>query len=314
MKFRVELRKIQELFIFTEKEKRGIIVLLCLIFLLIVIDILLPLVNRESKYDFTAEKEMDLYFASRKLDQPQEIRNTPVFNPNEVDSIKLAGMGVPTRVAKNWCRYLEKGGIFKRKEDLKKIYGMTPELYNRLERFMSIKEFKGEGNNVKIEKIREVENGFTKGGQNENSHFVTGREMPQKKEIIPVNLNEADSAQLENLPGIGPVLAPRIIKFRKILGGYYSVEQLREIYGMRPENFSVVSPFLFVKEEGYQKFNINFSTLSELGHHPYIGYRTARRILDLRDKQGKFTGVIELSCLMGEDSLKKIAPYLVFGP
>lgn len=311
MKFRVELRKIQELFIFTEKEKRGIIVLLCLIFLLIIIDILLPLINGESKYDFTAwEKEMDQYFAS---DQPQEIRNTPFFNPSEVDSIKLARMGVPTRVAKNWCRYLEKGGIFKRKEDLKKIYGMTPELYNRLERFISIKEFKDEGNKV-VEKIREVENGFTKGGQNENFYFVTGREIPQKKEIIPVNLNEADSAQLENLPGIGPVLAPRIIKFRKILGGYYSVEQLREIYGMRPENFLVVSPFLFVKEEGYQKFNINFSTLSELGRHPYIGYRTARRILDLRDKQGKFTGVMELSCLMGEDSLKKIAPYLVFGP
>lgn len=87
MKFPVELRKMRELIIFTEKEKRGIVVLLCLIFLMIVTDIvLLPIINRESKYDFSAwENEIDAYLASQKSVQPQEGWNIPFFNPNEVD-------------------------------------------------------------------------------------------------------------------------------------------------------------------------------------------------------------------------------------
>lgn len=301
MKFPVELRKMRELFIFTEREKRGIILLLCLIFLLSAIDVLLPLFFREKKYDFTRwESEIDLYFASQDTIQSKGSRIIEDFNPNEVDSVKLVRMGVSARVARNWCRYLEAGGKFKRKEDLKKIYGMSAELYNRLERYIRIP----------LEKSRIVKTALS---NNPVPVSQAERKFSGKKIYEPVNLNEADSSQLENLPGIGPVLAPRIIRFRKILGGFYSVAQLKEVYGMRPEHYSTVSPYLFVKDGDCQKFNINFSTLQELGHHPYIGYRTGSRILDLRDKRGKFTSPGDLSCLMGEDSLKKLAPYLTFG-
>jgi DNA uptake protein ComE-like DNA-binding protein len=304
MKFPVELRRVRELFIFTEKEKRGIIILLCLIFLLTAADFLLPSIFGENRYDFTRwENEIDEYFASRDSIEPVDTMIILNFDPNEVDSVKLISKGVSARVARNWCKYLEAGGRFKRKEDLRKIYGMTSGLYNRLETNIRIPSEQG----------RIIKSTF---GDNKASGSLLPAEkkISGKKTYEPVNLNEADSARLENLPGIGPVLAPRIIRFRKILGGFYSVAQLKEVYGMRPENYSMVSPYLFVKEGDCQKFNINFSTLSELGHHPYIGYRTARKILDLRDKRGKFMAAGELTCLMGGDSLKKVIPYLTFGP
>ena len=52
-----------------------------------------------------------------------------------------------------------------------------------------------------------------------------------------IELNLADSALLETLPGIGPAFAGRIIRYRRILGGFRSPGQLREVYGMTEERY-----------------------------------------------------------------------------
>lgn len=300
----MKLKNLHEFFIFTGKEKRGILILLCLITLLIATDLLLPFLYRGSKFDFAPwKKEIDGYLASKDTVNYPNVKIAVSFNPNETDSGKLVKMGVPPRVAGNWGRYLKKGGRFKRKEELKKIYGMTPELYEELKLCVTFAP----------EQIKARKPAGRTDSVGRNISFA-GRKNFQKKIYTPVNLNEADSAALENLPGIGPVLASRIIRYREILGGFYSIEQMHEVYGLRPENYLSVSPYLFVGQDGYRKFNVNFSTLSELGRHPYIGYHTARKILNLRDRKGKLIAAGELSGLMGNDSLKKVIPYLVFGP
>jgi DNA uptake protein ComE-like DNA-binding protein len=310
MRSSVKLGKLREFFIFTEKEKRGIMILLCLIFFLIFVDILLPLIYHQKNYDFTQwQEEIDGYLTVQDSGKQKTRNINKYFNPNEVDSAKLINQGVSLRISRNWCRYLAKGGRFKKKEEVNKIFGMTPELYQRLEKYMIIPDEKKGLNN-------EENKAFKKGIsalKAEKTSLITAVKV-HKKKIEPINLNEADSAALENLPGIGPVLASRIIRFRKILGGFYSIDQLNEVYGLRYGNYSSVAPWLYVRQEGYRKFNLNFSTLAELGHHPYIGFRTAHKILELRERKGKFAKADELSILMRDDSLKRLAPYLEFGP
>ncbi len=300
----MKFKRVNEFFVFTNREKKGIIILLCLILLLITADVLLPLFYPTKKYDFTKwEKQIDEYLAlQEKVSQPvlNEMIN---IDPNQTDSEHLVQIGVPGKVAGNWEKYLKKGGRFRNKEDIQKIYGMTPELFNGIKMFIAISSDPG--------RIKRVSSTPDSGGK---VNFLAERKILGERIYIPVDLNEADSARLENLPGIGPILASRIVRFRKILGGFHSLDQIHEVYGLRPENYLAASPYLFVEKEGYTKFNINFSTLAELGHHPYIGFRTAHRILDLRDRKGKFTAADELLSVMGEDSLRKLVPYLVFGP
>ena len=130
---------------------------------------------------------------------------------------------------------------------------------------------------------------------------------------MKVDINLGDSTQLEALPGIGPSLASRIIKYRKLLGGFYQVDQLKEIYGMNEEWWTKISPWLFLGNVNLNKLELNYLSLVELGRHPYIGFRTARKIIKLRDITGKFKSTDELAVIISIDSLQRLLPYLSAG-
>ena len=72
-----------------------------------------------------------------------------------------------------------------------------------------------------------------------------------------VNLNRADSALLESLPRIGPVLAARICKFREALGGFYTVDQLREVWGLEDETATEIIPWFHVGTGVYRHICID---------------------------------------------------------
>ena len=118
---------------------------------------------------------------------------------------------------------------------------------------------------------------------------------------------------LEALPGIGPVLASRIVRYRRLLGGFYEVGQLKDIYGMNEELWLKASPFLAADTAGLKRLEINFLPLTELGRHPYIGFRTAKKLVSRRDAAGKFRNEEELRPFFSSDSLRRLLPYIRFG-
>ncbi len=118
---------------------------------------------------------------------------------------------------------------------------------------------------------------------------------PRKKEIEPkaqlprrprslwpkpasLNLNKVDSAQLEGLPRLGPVLAARICKFRESLGGYHSTDQLKEIWGLQPEVAEEVIPWFHLGDGVFRFLCADTASWSNLRAHPYIGTEGARAI------------------------------------
>jgi competence protein ComEA len=307
----MKIRWIRELFSFSRKERTGIVILLLIIFILIIVGKLIPYFIHSDKPNFSKwEAEVDAYLAQteKKNDVAAEFHPV-VFNPNEVDSVTLINIGIPPKVVVNWMRYLDKGGRFTDNEGVKKIFGMTPELFEKLDSFMLVPR-------VKLP-VATTEDHVNRTKPQDRHNRDTFIQRPflikrEKKDAKVLELNSTDSLRLLEIPGIGPVFASRIIRYRNLLGGYYSVGQLREVYGMRDENFVAVSQYFTADSSKIKTFNINFSTIQEIGRHPYFGFRTARKILKLRDKMGKFSSPDDLSPVIAGDSLKRLIPYIKF--
>jgi competence protein ComEA len=305
----MKFRWMHELFNFSRKERTGIISLLCIIFLLIIIGKLIPVFFHSDNPDISEwEAEVNSYLAKKEIKNSIVAAVHPVvFNPNKVDSLSLADMGLPSRVVVNWVRYLEKGGRFRNKEEVKKIFGMTPGLLVQLDSFMVFNKVTDTG----VKDTADVSRIKSNIGILHDTILRQNNSKAEKERILQ-ELNSTDSLHLLEISGIGPVFASRIIRYRNLLGGYYAVSQLKEVYGMREENLAAVSQYLTVDKSKLKTIVINFSTVKELGRHPYIGYKTARNILRLKDKIGKFSSPDDLSSVVSSDSLTRLIPYLKF--
>ena len=65
----------------------------------------------------------------------------------------------------------------------------------------------------------------------------------------PLNLNTATQAELELLPGIGPVLAQAILDYRDSFGGFSAKEQLKEVSGIGEKRYAAVEALITVEVE-----------------------------------------------------------------
>ena len=306
----MKIRWIRELFSFSRTERAGIISLLLIIFILIVVGKLMPYFIPSDKPDFSKwEAEVNSYLANTNNKLPENrVLHLVEFNPNEIDSDRLINMGLPAKVVSNWVKYIRKGGKFRDKEGVKKVFGMTAELFEQLDSFMIIPS--GYINELKAD--RKVPKVIVPTRLIRDTIFRQTFPKRAKVRTVVQELNSTDSLHLLEIPGIGPVFASRIIRYRNLLGGFYEVGQLREVYGMREENFMVVSPYFIADHSILKTLNINFSNIQELGRHPYIGFRTARKIIKLRDRMGKYSSPNDLVSVVAADSLKRLIPYIKF--
>ncbi len=129
-----------------------------------------------------------------------------------------------------------------------------------------------------------------------------------------VELNTADSLTLKKVPGIGSAFSRRIIRYRELLGGFHSIFQLSEVYGIDAERFESLKSWFIVETAHIRQLSVNTLPTDSLSKHPYISYRQARAMHDLRTRKGKLTGWDNLSLLeeFTEEDRKRIEPYLSF--
>ena len=139
--------------------------------------------------------------------------------------------------------------------------------------------------------------------------------IPPKKlkagEVI--DLNEADTMQLKMIPNIGSGYANRIIKYRNLLGGYNRLEQLKEVWGMDEYLYEKIIPYMVLKIRN-GKMRINEASFHELNKHPYIDYKQAKIIIDIRERKGPIESIERLALLeeFSEKDLQRLSPYLSF--
>jgi competence ComEA-like helix-hairpin-helix protein len=133
---------------------------------------------------------------------------------------------------------------------------------------------------------------------------------PEKKSLN-VNVNSADTMALIALPGIGSKLALRILNFRDKLGGFYSVDQIKETYGLADSTFQKIKIYLIVDGQ-VEKINLNTVTKDQLKIHPYIKWNLANAIVEYRNQHGNYKSIEDLKniSMLDENTFNKIAHYL----
>ncbi len=132
-----------------------------------------------------------------------------------------------------------------------------------------------------------------------------------KTQVHPIDINRADSAQLLPLPGIGPVFAGRIIKYRDLLGGFVSLDQLEEVYGMPAETIQRIRNQMYIDSSVIHKICIDSATFGELLRHPYLEYEEVKALVEYREFKGDIISSDELRInqILPDSTLSKIDGY-----
>jgi len=252
---------IKEYFNFSSSAKRGIWILIVLIFLIFLVPFLFHLtyIDHSNIPDTLFIKDLDNAFNEIKnQDTIISFHHLNSFDPNIISKEQWIKLGVSEKTAINIVKYVQRGGKFHRKEDLLKIYGFDTTLYKHI--FASI-IIKKESSLIQYKPL--------------------GKKLIIKKPFI-IELNSADSLTLEKLPGIGKIMSHRIIKYRNLIGGFYKPEQLLEVYGLNNEIFNSIKNKVWTDSGNIKKIDINLVTQLQMQRHPYIGKYKASVILKYR--------------------------------
>ena len=299
---------IKDYFTFSKKEGAAAIILLVIIGVFIALPYLIkpkiktPVVDIKLQEEITkqqsGQKNYDSNLYPHKgytnnytpaLSQENKVFEPFSFDPNTVNEAGWHKLGLRDKTIHTIINYRSKGGQFRQPDDLKKIWGIRPEEAERLMPYI---------------------------------HIVNAQADYKKKEYAPykpvvnkpivVDINTATLEELRIIPGTGNGLVFRILKYRERLGGFMSIDQVKETYGMNDSSYALMLPYFKLSNPILTKININTATDYDLGGNPYIERNVAKAIVLYRLQHGKYSAVEDIKKIVfiKEALYQKIAPYL----
>lgn len=362
---------IKEILTFTKGERKGIIVLLIILFIVILAKIFSGYFLNNKEYDYSefdkeiAEFEKQISksdFASSSI-KPKS-SSLFLFNPNTASEDEFINLGLNNRQINTIKNYLSAGGKFNCRSDLKKIYTLSEEQYLILEPYIDLPVkkinfdtiYKGVKSNKTLfyfdpnkasdndwinlgfseKQVSVIRNYINNGGKFykkddlKKVYVISNERYNELKPYIQIDNSLLNSENTESsfdqridinsyteedfvkLGGIWEKLAGRLVKFRNLLGGYIAKEQLLEVYGFKKEYYNPFFESIDVNLSVIKKININFADAYELSRHPYLSKEQAEKIVNYRNLNGsyKFLDQLIKKDILSDKSYRKIKPYL----
>jgi competence protein ComEA len=204
------------------------------------------------------------------------------FNPSISSKEDLMSLGLREKTVDMMLNYRNKGGQFRSKLDVKKMYSLSPAEYARLASYIDLPD------SISANKFTST-----------------------KKVIAPAELNTCDTAQLNAISGIGSYTAQKIVEYRTKLGGYVNIKQVLEC-GVTADNFEKAKQYLQCNAKRVKYINVSTITFQELKMHPYCNEAMALAICKYRKTKGAIASIKELGAIEGVDAtlFAKLMPYL----
>jgi DNA uptake protein ComE-like DNA-binding protein len=273
------------------RERRGLAILLSILIIQLLflgflnnVDLEYPSPDPATVARLRAEIEKDQkVFSTHEISLPAGLKK---FNPNDISKSEWMDFGLSEKQAGSVVNYLHKGGRFRIRNDIKKVYGMNDRLFASLFSFIDLPDT-----------------------------FVSfhKKEFQQRAERFIPDLNSADSTQLEKLRGIGVKLASRIVRYRERLGGFTELSQLKEVWGLNDTLYHLITEQVRLQNDfQVRQLRLNTDSFRVFSAHPYIGYKLAGLIMNYRQQHSGFSNTSELKNLplLTDENFRKLAPYL----
>jgi competence protein ComEA len=222
--------------------------------------------------------------------QKEEIRLFE-FDPNTLDEKGFITLGVPERTARTIINYRNKGGKFRKPDDLRKIYSLKREDADRIIPYISI----AAGNDYHNPRYT---------GTYSKTYF--------SRTITPIDINTATIDEWKSLPGIGEILSARIVRFRETIGGFSAIEQVAKTYGLKDSTFQLIRPFLQLAVPAVNRININTASEKELLECNGMSNDVAKAIVIYRKQKGRFESLSDLKKIVfiNEEMFNRVASCL----
>jgi len=250
------------------------------------------------------------------------------FDPNTATAETLVQLGFSERQAATLINYRKAGARFRKPSDIYKVYGVDSVFAARLVPWIEITP--GAAQPAAEEGIHaSVSSGYEAGKQ---SSEVKGRSSgpsgsrserwvnnadgdnnsPGKVPVV-IDLNSCSAEDLEQLPGIGEVLSVRIVKYRDLLGGFVSVSQLSEVYGLDSSAVEMNLGRLEASPDGIRSLRLDTCSWGQMARHPYLGPEAARAIMKYRSlmEVGFEVDDLVLQKVISGEQAARIAPYVL---
>ena len=282
-------------FQFTKSQRSGIIflVLLCVMF-----QSAYFLIDFKSSTNDSKEKQEWLAFQT-EIDSLKQIKRDYIpkiypFNPNFITDFKGQKLGMSVSEIDRLLAFRKTNKYVNTPEDFQKVTKISDSLLNTMVPYFKFPDWVTNKKEFKS-KYKSFEN--------------------KKEKIVILDINQATKEDLIKVYGIGPALSDRILKLKDLLGGFVSMEQMNDVWGLSPEvienlnkNFKVsVLPKV-------NKVDINNASIKELMLFPYFKYALAKAIVTYRSMNGDFKNNADLTKINGfpNEKLNVISLYLYF--
>ncbi len=253
------------------------------------------------------------------------------FDPNTADSTDLLSLGLTRWQVRNILRYRSRGGIYRRKEDFARLYGLTVKKYKELEPHIKISpEYQPAFTVVDVNEdyasaVKNVDR--AEAYASDRPHFrktaydslmleasVEPRDtlrFPIKlKKGQTIDINASDTTQLKRVPGIGSYYASRISDYGQRLGGFVDIAQLDEINNFPP----AAKEYFRIDSFRPRQIRVNTQSIAEMRQHPYMNYYRARAIVEYRRLHGQIKSFDDLRLLpeFPKQVIDRLRPYFSF--
>ena len=243
----------------------------------------------------TSPTRSSSYYYQQPTRRPERF----AFDPNTADSTQLLRLGLQPWQVRNIYKYRAAGGIYRKKEDFARLYGLTVKQYRELEPYIHISaDYLPASTLIKEER------------RTERYERDTLRYPVKIAEGEHIDLNVADTSLYKKVPGVGSYYSRKIAEYGRRLGGFVSADQLDEI-----ENFpSEAKKYFSVNASDVHQLNVNRLSLNELKRHPYINYYQAKAITDYRRLHGPLHSLDDLRLLpdFPVEAIKRLEPYVCY--
>ena len=284
----------------SKSEANGVILLFILLTFILALPYLLKF-SLQNNYNaqLTDSKLLDSILQTITIKDaihPSESKNITLrkFKPNNVSNSELLTLGFSSKQSSNIVNYVKKGGAFRIKKDLLKIYSIDSSFYNKVESYLLLPDEYPSYKQRKKPFISQKNKGYI------------------RKEISNFDINKADTITLKQINGIGSVLSNRIVKYRESLGGFVNLNQLNEVYGLNDSTLIKLTEKTFISDSSIQKINVNKTDYHLLQKHPYINRKVANAIIVYRNQHSNYQSVNDLLKihLITPEIFEKMQPYI----